>query len=297
MVRIDIVSPLGTGKTTFANMLLRHYLNSGLRPVYIVNEFGQTGLDAEIISAEGFEAVEIQGGCVCCTLRQDVATAITRVIDAFSPTHIVFEPSGIFTFDGFLELLKQPEISQKCELANVFTVVDGVHFSFSKAVYGSFLYHQIKNAGVILISKLEKTKQNVEELICDIQNINPSAFLMSKIWNQWDVADFEFLLSQPKSTASSHHAHHHSRLRSLTVRPGKPLTQDELNRFLACCASGVFGNLCRVKGIVMTEEYPVLLHIAMGDVTLTRWGGASEPTLTFIGQTVRQREILQFLKA
>ena len=73
MINIDIVSGfLGAGKTTFANMLLRYYINSGLRPVYIVNEFGKTGLDAEIIKADGFEAVEIEGGCICCTLEDDI---------------------------------------------------------------------------------------------------------------------------------------------------------------------------------------------------------------------------------
>ena len=296
MVKMDIISGfLGAGKTTFANKLLRKYLDSGLRPVYIVNEFGQTGLDAEIIRADGFEAVEIEGGCICCTLKNDISAAVIKVIDAFSPTNIVFEPSGIFIFDNFTDILKQPQIYGKCEVANVFTVVDGVNFNFSKTVYVNFLYNQIKNASIILISKLEKTKQNVDEIICDVKNINPDAFIMSKIWNDWSSADFELLLNNGKYPRMAHHAHHHGNLRSVTVKPVKPFTRDEIDRFLACCESGAFGDLCRVKGVVEIEKQTVLLNITMRDVVQTNFNGVSEQTLTFIGQTVNEKEIAQFL--
>ncbi|MCL2034536.1 MAG: GTP-binding protein [Oscillospiraceae bacterium] len=297
MINIDIISGfLGAGKTTFANMLLRCYISSGLRPVYIVNEFGQTGLDAQIIRADGFDAVEIEGGCICCTLKDDIAAAITEVIDAFSPTNIVFEPSGIFIFDNFSEILKQPGIREKCRLGNVITVVDSVNFSLSKATYGSFIYNQIKNAGIILLSKLEKTKYNTEELICDIKNINPDVFIISKIWSEWDNDDFAVLQGPKTVPRMEHHAHHHDNLRSFTIKPEKPFTQDAIDRFLACCRSGVFGGLYRVKGIVMTEAHPVLLNIAMRDVSLEKHKGISEPTLTFIGQMVNEKAIVNYFE-
>ena len=297
MVKIDIISGfLGVGKTTFANMLLRRYMNSGLRPVYIVNEFGQTGFDAEIIKADGFDAIEIEGGCICCTLKDDIGAAIIKVINTFSPTNIVFEPSGIFIFDNFIDILKEPDINKKCDVGNVFTIVDSVNFTFSKAKYGSFIYNQIKNASIILLSKLEKTRHNAEEIICDIKNINPDAFIMSKIWSDWDGGDFEHLAAQQNYPRMDHHAHHHSNLHSITIKPDMPFTQDKLDRFLACCQSGVFGELCRVKGIVKLENRLVLLNIAMQDVVQTEFKGISEPSLTFIGQAVKEKEICRFLQ-
>jgi G3E family GTPase len=296
MVKIDLISGfLGVGKTTFANMLLRYYIDHGKKPVYIVNEFGQTGLDADIIKTDGFEAVEIFGGCICCTLKNDTIIAIEKVINTFSPDNIVFEPSGVFIFDSFFEVLNHETIKDKCELGNVFTIVDSVNFTFSKAVYGNFIYNQIKNSKVILLSKLEKTKNDVDEIICDIKNISPDAFIMSKIWKDWDTADFELLLSQEKPLRLHHHAHHHSELRSVTVKPEKPFTQDKIDSFIASCKSGVFGDLCRVKGILMTEDGPVLLNIAVQDVTLTAFKTLAEPTLTLIGNTVNEEEIVKFL--
>lgn len=298
MVKIDIISGfLGAGKTTFANLLLRYYMDSGLRPVYIVNEAGQTVLDADVIKADGFEAVEIKGGCVCCTVKNDVSAAITKVIDTFAPTNIVFEPSGIFVFDNFFDILKQPAINKRSELANVITIVDSVNFSFSKAVYGSFIYNQIKNAPVLLLSKLEKTKYDVDEILCDIKNINPDAFVISKIWSDWVTADFELLLNRQKTAGLRFKAHHHNNLRLVTVKLDTAFSQNAFDSFILACKSGVFGDIYRVKGIVMVEEQAVLLNIALQDTGVKKFNGMSEPALTFIGQTINEKEILAFLKA
>ncbi len=296
MVKIDIISGyLGSGKTTFGNMLLDYYINLGLKPVYIVNEFGQTGLDARIIEASGFRAVEMPNGCVCCSLKNDIPLTIKKVIKTFSPTNIVFEPSGIFVFENFVEIIKSDMLKNECEIGNVFTIVDSVNFKTSKAAYGSFIYNQIKNAPVIILSKLEKTKNSVEELICDIKNINPYAFIMSKTWVEWTAADFENVLGQQKYLHNSSHIHSHIKLRSFTVKLENLFTKDKIDRFVTFCQSDVFGDLCRVKGIIMTETYPVLLNIAMQDVVIDRFNGISEQTLTFIGQTINEKEILEFL--
>ena len=295
--KIDIISGfLGVGKTTFANMLLHYYLNAGFRPVYIVNEFGETGLDAEIVRADGFEAVDIFGGCICCTLKDDIAVAIREIMDSFSPTHIVFEPSGAFVFDNFFDMLKEPRIDGRCEIQSVTTIVDSVNFAFSKVLYGSFLYNQIRNSPVILFSKLEKSGADLDELICDVKNINPDAYVISKVWSDWDGSDFELLLGrQQKEVHTTHRARHHGRLQSVTAKPEMGFTQDGLDRFLACCKSGAFGELCRVKGIVKLENRQMLLNIAMQDVALGAFEGTAEPSLTFIGHTVDKKEIFDFL--
>ena len=296
MTKIDIISGfLGAGKTTFANMVMRHYMNSSVRPVYIVNEFGETGLDAEIIKADGFEAIEIDGGCICCTLKDDITVGIANVIEMFSPANIVFEPCGIFIFDNFFEILKDPNLEGRCEINSVLTIVDSVNFNSSKAKYGSFIYNQIKNAGKILLSKLEKTTQSVDELICDIKNINSDAFIMSKIWKDFNVADFEFLLSQQKQLSNVHNAHHHNALRSVTIKLESVFTQEKIDALIARCKSGAFGDLCRVKGVLKTEKHLALLNIAMQDVVIEKFKGISEPSLTFMGESLNEEDILKFI--
>jgi len=296
MVKIDLISGfLGAGKTTFANMLLRHYMDKGLKPIYIVNEFGKTGLDAEIIKSDGFEAIEIEGGCICCTLKDDISSTILNVIDVFSPTNIVFEPSGIFIFDNFFVMLKEPNIRQRCELGNIITIVDSINFSFSKATYGGFIYNQIKNAPAIVLSKLEKTTHSADDVICDIKNINPGTTVISKVWDSWNAEDFSHLLSQEKDSHISYQAHNHSSLRSITIKPQISFTQKELDQFLARYKAGIFGELYRVKGIITHEKQPMLINIAKDDITLEKFKGIAESTLTFIGQTINKDEIYSFL--
>ena len=67
---------LGTGKTTFIGQLLKE---SRARTVVLVNDFGALGIDGEVFSASGIDAVELPSGCVCCTLKFDLITTIERI--------------------------------------------------------------------------------------------------------------------------------------------------------------------------------------------------------------------------
>jgi len=295
MISIDLVTGfLGAGKTTFCSILLKYYIEKGARPVYIVNEFGQTGLDAEIIKSDGFEAVEMFGGCICCTLKGEVSVAIIKVIEAFSPTHIVFEPSGIFIFDEFFDIFKQPEIKSKCELGNVITIIDGVNFNYSKAMFGSFIYNQIKNAPTLVISKLEKKQYAADELIADLRNINSDAFIMAKVWAEFSSDEFELLLTERMGMYFDHPDHIHANFQSITFEPDAQISQEKLDEFTDLCISGVFGDLYRVKGILKTGFGQILLNIASEDVNIEHFKGYSEETLTFIGKNVNKGEIEKF---
>jgi len=297
MTRLDMISGfLGAGKTTFAGLLLRNYMNRGVKPVYVVNEIGKAKLDADIMKADGFEAFEMEGGCICCTLKNDISVAIINIIDSFAPTNIVFEPSGVFIFKDFFDIFKDPEISKRCEMGSVLTIVDSVNFTLSKAAYGGFLYNQIKNAETIVLSKLEKIKNNPDEVICDIKNIHPNAFIMSKKWEDLTEDDIDLLMSRDSSARIKHRATHHNNLKSFNTIPDKSFSKEKLDEFISNCVSGAFGSLCRVKGVLKVEEQSVLLNIAMKDVTYANCKVIPNQSLTFIGQSVNGEAIAKFLQ-
>lgn len=292
MINIDVISGfLGAGKTTFCNMLLKYYLRKGQRPVYIVNEFGQTGLDALIIEAEGFNAVEMEGGCVCCTLKDDITVSMLQVIEAFAPTHIVFEPSGIFIFDNFEDILKEPKLASLCEIKNTITLVDSINFNFARVAYGSFIYNQIKNAPVIILSKLEKNVKDTPELICDIKNINPNAIITSKVLHKWGEGDFDAILNKYKQPGAYECISHHQHLASVSVEPKANFLRDEIAQLASHCKDGVFGDIYRVKGVITVDGRLMLLNIARGDFSLVPFKGAAKQSLTFIGNSVNEDEI------
>jgi len=299
MVNIDIISGfLGAGKTTFANMLLRHYLARGLRPVYVGNEFGETGLDAELIASDGFGAVNIEGGCICCAMKGSVADTIAGVIERYSPTNIVFEPSGVFVFDDFRETLEQPALKARCRLENVITVVDSVNFRFALAYYGGFIHNQIRNSPVILLSKLEKKRADIEGLLCDIRNINSGALIYEKEFSLWNEGDYEAVLGKNNAlpTAEHHGRHHgHDQLDSLTIKLTGQWTAEKAGKLAAAIRAGQFGDVYRAKGVLKLGDGFTLVNTAGGDVTFSTLLGVFEPGITFIGRTIKRGAIADFM--
>ena len=122
---------LGSGKTS----LLRHCLESEdfADTAVLVNEFGKIGLDHELVEASEEDTVALKGGCICCTIREDLATTIRRLaelrragrIKPFS--RLVIETSGLADPVPILVTLKSdPRITQLFEFSGTIVTVDGI---------------------------------------------------------------------------------------------------------------------------------------------------------------------------
>ena len=121
---------LGAGKTT----LVRHVLENagGRRLAVIVNEFGDVGIDGEILRSCGVEncpddaIVELANGCLCCTVADDFVPALKALLDRPSPPeHIVIETSGLALPKPLVKAFNWPEIASRVTVDGVVAVVDG----------------------------------------------------------------------------------------------------------------------------------------------------------------------------
>ncbi len=121
---------LGAGKTT----LVRHVLENagGRRLAVIVNEFGDIGIDGEILKSCGIEScpedriVELSNGCICCTVADDFVPALKRLLDhPVPPEHIVIETSGLALPKPLVQAFNWPEIASRVTVDGVVAVVDG----------------------------------------------------------------------------------------------------------------------------------------------------------------------------
>jgi len=121
---------LGAGKTT----LVRHVLENadGRRLAVIVNEFGDVGIDGEILKSCGIEScpedaiVELANGCICCTVADDFIPALKGLLDRPSPPeHIVIETSGLALPKPLVKAFNWPEIASRVTVDGVIAVVDG----------------------------------------------------------------------------------------------------------------------------------------------------------------------------
>ena len=121
---------LGAGKTT----LIRHMLANagGRRIALIINEFGDLGVDGEILKGCANEActaddiIELANGCICCTVADDfIPTIETLLARPERPDHIVIETSGLALPQPLLKAFAWPQISASVTVDGVITVVDG----------------------------------------------------------------------------------------------------------------------------------------------------------------------------
>ena len=120
---------LGAGKTT----LIRNLLSDagGRRIALIINEFGDLGVDGEVLKGCGAEActeddiIELNNGCICCTVADDFIPTMTRLLERENrPDHIVIETSGLALPQPLVAAFNWPDIKTQVTVDGVVTVVD-----------------------------------------------------------------------------------------------------------------------------------------------------------------------------
>ena len=120
---------LGAGKTT----LIRHVIANaqGRRLAVIVNEFGDVGIDGEILKGCGNAAcpeeniVELANGCLCCTVADEFVPALDAILDRGGVEHIVIETSGLALPKPLVQAFHWPAIKSRVTVDGVVVVVDG----------------------------------------------------------------------------------------------------------------------------------------------------------------------------
>jgi len=121
---------LGAGKTTLIQHLLRHA--NGRRLALVINEFGEIGVDGEILRSCGIAAckeddiVELANGCICCTVADDFLPTIEKLLNRPDPPdHIVIETSGLALPKPLVQAFNWPEVRTRVTVDGVIAVVDG----------------------------------------------------------------------------------------------------------------------------------------------------------------------------
>ncbi len=120
---------LGAGKTTLIRNLLQNA--GGRRIALIINEFGDVGVDAEILKGCGQQActeddiIELANGCICCTVADDFVPTMNKLLNRTTPLdHIIIETSGLALPQPLVRAFNWPEIKSRVTVDGVVTVLD-----------------------------------------------------------------------------------------------------------------------------------------------------------------------------
>src|SRR6202051_5309973 len=145
---------LGAGKTT----LIRHVLSSaaGRRPAVICNEFGDVGIDGEILKGCGNAAcpedniVELANGCLCCTVADEFVPALDAILAKGGIEHIVIETSGLALPKPLVQAFHWPAIKNRVTVDSVVVVVDGAALADGRVAHDLDALKQQRTADTAL---------------------------------------------------------------------------------------------------------------------------------------------------
>jgi len=229
---------LGAGKTT----LLRHLLlNSGQRLAVLVNEFGEVGIDGDLLRSCGFcpeeeldtRLVELANGCLCCTVQDDFLPTMEKLLErADSLDGIVVETSGLALPEPLIAALNWPQIRTRIRLNGVVGVVDGEALASGSVVANpaaleaqrladpsldhasaidELFAEQLEAADLVLISRADCLSADEIDLVHKglAPQLQPGAVLLPM---GRGVISPELVLGlerrQPTTTGHAHHEHH-----------------------------------------------------------------------------------------
>jgi G3E family GTPase len=178
---------LGAGKTTLVNQLLQQHAPGSIGVV--VNEFGEVGIDGQLIVAEEQALVEINNGCVCCTVRADLVASVKALLarpqtGAAPMQRLIVETSGLADPAPVLQtFLADPDLREAVDLESVVTVVDALHLR--RQLDDDIAREQVAFADVILINKLDLiTEDELIALERTIRSLNPTAAIITSTRSQ-----------------------------------------------------------------------------------------------------------------
>lgn len=274
---------LGAGKTTFIKSRLRS--NPG-RTAVIVNEFGDLGLDGEDIQSEKpLKVVEMPGGCICCTLSQNIAETIDRLVEQEAPDYLLIEPSGVAEASSVLTALTG--VSSPINLEYVVTIVDASTFleDVRPKTFGNFFMDQLVHADVVLVNKTDLISSEIlDKITLSISSINPSALSFPVQFGRWD-ADFKAGERKPLKKTKAH-AHLHE-IDTYGRKFDFIWPDDPFNELMQVISNNELGHVLRAKGVfTRSDGVKTMLQYARGDISLTPTPLRSDDRITIIGQNI-----------
>ena len=274
---------LGAGKTT----LLNHILNGehGRRIGVLVNDFGEINIDSQLISRVEGETISLTNGCVCCSIRDDLVSAIEQLLQLEPcPDMIVVETSGVSDpRAAAMAVVMSTRLAAATQLDAIITVIDASEILELDEVNGKLAEDQIAVADITVINKTDLVTNDISECVAGLtQEIAPQSRIIKTI--QANVP-LQLLLglslhTQPPGLTGTepgevpghehhHHGDHELSYSSYSWQHDEPLGFEAAYRTFQSLPVSIF----RCKGILHLHEVPdkrVILQMTGKRVTLTK---------------------------
>lgn len=307
---------LGSGKTTLLNHILAN--QEGLKTAVLVNEFGEIGIDNELIIQTGDDMVELSNGCICCTINNDLVEAVYKVLERQDQVdYLVVETTGLadplpvaLTFLG-------TELRDLTRLDSIVTMVDAANYSLDLFT-SQAAQSQIAYGDVILLNKTDLVEEaELKRLEAKLREVKEGARILRTQRSQIPLplilsvglfeSDKYFDTEDEHDHHHDHHDHHdhdcehdhhhdhhhHSDhlendgFTSISFQSDKPLSIRKFQFFLD---NQLPETVFRAKGILWFDESPKrhIFHLCGKRFSIDdeEWSGDRKNQLVLIGQNL-----------
>lgn len=168
---------LGSGKTTLLNHILTN--QEGLKTAVLVNEFGEIGIDNELLITTGEDMVELNNGCICCTINNDLMEAVYKVLERQDQIdYLVVETTGLADPLPIALTFLGTELRDLTRLDSIVTVVDAENYSLD-LFNSQAAYNQIAYGDILLLNKADLVDEgDLDALELKIRDIKEGARIL-----------------------------------------------------------------------------------------------------------------------
>ena len=244
---------LGSGKTTLVRQLLEDAQRNQIRVAVISNEFGALGIDQALLGTEGRSYVELEGGCVCCQLSDELIDTLEMLRVQVRPDRVIVETSGLaLPADVQLSFWREPVCEWIVDDVAV-VVVDAEQVLQRRDLTATF-ETQVSSADILLLNKIDLVPaEALGSIEAWLREIEPEAPLLRTTHAQIDSE--VFFPSSParagerrREPRPAHAPHVHEAFESCELEIEAGISEADLRERLGA------GAPVRVKGFVRTED-------------------------------------------
>jgi G3E family GTPase len=300
---------LGSGKTTLLNRILTE--QHGEKIAVIENEFGETGIDNEILMHDGDEQiVEMNNGCICCTVRGDLVRILgdlarRRNSGDLKFDRVIIETTGLADPGPVAQtFFMDDDISSQYLLDAIVPVVDAKHAEQQLSEHKE-AQEQVGFADRLLLSKTDLVSNAETTALQErLKRINPRALQMRVHFGTTDIKDIldirgfnlnSILDLDPDFLDADHHDHS-DEIKSFVWRDERALEMEKIETFLSLLVQTYGVDMLRYKGVLNIANEPRRMifqgvHMLMGGSPGKPWapGDKRQSTMVFIGRNLPRR--------
>lgn len=286
---------LGAGKTTLLNHILKN--KEWYKIAVIENEFGSEWIDGELVENSVEELIEIQNGCMCCSVRWDFIAWVKKLLESGKDfDYLIIEASGMSEPLPIVQTFLMEDFAGKVKLDSIVCLIDAINFRSHFVKDLATTYEQLQFAHFAILNKIDGIpSQEKEELKKTIKEVNSHCVIVETNFGEVDLnyildtTSFE-MNDEIEAKLVSHHHHHNNGIGNYLFKTSeKCYSLGNMKNFLWELWDDIF----RVKWFVHFQEEPenrYIIQKAWACFTLTvdqNWDKKdTQSRIVFIGKNL-----------